>query len=66
MGQIEIVYAESVKYYLTELAEVLYYKSYFSYYETSEEYVNKLKFQINNELNLLKHSTPTFKYRKHK
>lgn len=60
MEKSNITYGKLVKILLLELVEILYYKNYFTYYETSEEYVDKIYFEIDNHLPTQKHYlTPT-------
>lgn len=51
----EIIFRKSVTAYLIELVDILYEKEYFSYKESSQEYVNKIYEAIYNDLPHIKH-----------
>jgi len=47
-----IFYTKTVKYYLSDLTEILYYKNYFGFRESAKEYIRLLRTEIETTIHL--------------
>jgi hypothetical protein len=50
-----IIYSKNFENYLIDLIDLLFYKDYFSYLENAENYVVRLKEEIDNYIDLKQH-----------
>jgi len=50
-----IIYSKNFENYLIDLIDLLFYKDYFSYLENAENYVVRLKDEIDNYIDLKQH-----------
>ena len=57
-----VIYSKEMEFYLNDLIDILFYNDYFSYKENAENYVLKLKNEIESVISLKKHWTAPKKF----